>query len=104
MYPTAVAVVGNKNPDWLKDIRNISSKWQKQTEGLEDAWPEGGTFDVEVCESMERRIRDYKPKDKSKRRQGKKYLELKFFVVEIIQNRRPKLSSKPETRPHETNE
>ncbi len=46
---------------------------------MPSAWPRDGMFDVSVCEDMERRIRDHKIKDKSKKRQDKRDLELNIL-------------------------
>lgn len=81
MHQTPVALLGSKNPDILKDIQKISEKWEKRVKGLEYPWPKGGTFDMMVCEGMEIRIRDYKPKDQSKKRQEKRELELKLLKM-----------------------
>ena len=79
MNMTPVAIVGSKDPDILKDIQKFSEKWEKRTKALEYAWPKGSTFDAVVCESMETCIKDYKPKDKLTKREGKRELELKIL-------------------------
>ena len=81
MNTTPIALVGNRNPDIIKDIKKISEKWEKRTKGLEYPWPKGGTFDVAVCESMDTRIKDHKHKDHSKKRSGKRKLELKILKL-----------------------
>ncbi|KAL7377316.1 hypothetical protein ABVT39_025712 [Epinephelus coioides] len=68
MHQTPVALLGSKNPDIFKDIQKISEKWEKRVEGLEYPRPKGGTFDMMICEGVEIRIRDYKSKDQSKKR------------------------------------
>lgn len=62
-----MALVGTKHPELLKQISKLSEKWEKRTKGMTSARPKDGTFDVTVCEDMERRIRDHKIKDKSKK-------------------------------------
>lgn len=51
-----------------------------------------GTFDVEVCEDMERRIRDYKPKDGSEKRKEKRERESskwKFWIGQVHRKKLP---------------
>ncbi|KAE8289574.1 hypothetical protein D5F01_LYC11278 [Larimichthys crocea] len=76
MSLTPVMFLGIKHPAYRKDIEESSKKWKKRTKGLDSCWPEGGTFDVNVCKAMELQIKDYKPKDKSKKRQQKREKEL----------------------------
>ena len=76
MSLSPVMILGVKHPACRKEIEEISKKWKKRTKGLDSCWPEGGTFDVYVCKAMEVQIRDYKPKDKSKKRQQKREKEL----------------------------
>lgn len=85
MSVTPVAIVAIKNSEHAKDVQRLSEKWAKRTKGLDPSWPKEGTFDVGLCEDMELRIKDYKPKNKSKKRLKKRELELetiKLFKVE----------------------
>lgn len=76
-----VAIVGSKHPELIKDLQKISDKWEKRTTGLKTALPKAGTFDVNVCENMELKKKDYKSNDKSKKRQTKRELELQLIKL-----------------------
>ncbi|KAM4583817.1 uncharacterized protein PAE49_003635 [Odontesthes bonariensis] len=81
---TPTIIISAKHPEHSKDIKKISLKWEKRTKNNVSPWPKGGTFNVTTCKSMEQRIKAYKPKDKSKKRQGKRELELK--VLHFFEN------------------
>ena len=67
MATTPVMVLGIRYPLKKDDILKISKKLTKRTKNTSQIWPEGGTFDVSLCESMNECINAYKPKDKSKK-------------------------------------
>ena len=83
MSITSVALLGAKYPEQMKEINRISAKWEKRTKDMTSPWPREGTFDTSVCDDMERRIADYKPKDKSKKRQGKRERELQYYTPTV---------------------
>lgn len=46
---TPAQVLGEKEP-FAKDLINkMSAKWTKRTQGALVKWPEGGTFDADIC-------------------------------------------------------
>ncbi|KAE8277739.1 hypothetical protein D5F01_LYC24242 [Larimichthys crocea] len=96
MSLSPVMILGVKHPICRKEIEEISKKWKKRTKGLDSCWPEGGTFDVNVCEAMEVRIKDYKPKDKSKKRQQKREIEL--GIVKLFRDEGNQYRSADESR------
>ena len=57
MNKTPIQIISAKHPEHLKDISKMGEKTPKR---LPSPWPKEGTFDVDACEDMERRIRDYK--------------------------------------------
>ena len=75
----------------MPSIQNISKVFKKylkngknEQKNLFSPWPKDGTFDGVACEDMERRIKDHKPRDKRKKRQQKRELELK--VLNLFEN------------------
>ncbi|XP_014879953.1 uncharacterized protein LOC106941426, partial [Poecilia latipinna] len=76
-----IVIIGSKNPEYASQIPKISKKWQKRTQGLPCPWPENGSFDLSLCEQMETRIADYKAKNKGKKRQAKRELELNILQL-----------------------
>ena len=67
MAPTAVDIVVKKNPLNKEEIIKISTKWGKRTEKMDTKWPEGGTFDLVVCEEMEVMMKNHKINKKGKK-------------------------------------
>ena len=78
MATKPVMVLGIRYPFKKDDILKISKKLTKRTKNTSQIWPEGGTFDVSLCESINECIKAYKPKDKSKKRQQKRENELEI--------------------------
>ena len=67
-----------------KIFKKYPKKWEKLKKSLPSPCPKEGTFDAIACEDMERRIKDPKQRDKSKKRQEKRELELK--VLNLFEN------------------
>lgn len=81
MNITPVQLLGARHPEQKEEISKISKKWNKRTKKLDQGWPEGGTFDCSTAETMECRIKDYKPTDKTKKRQQKREKELQILSL-----------------------
>ncbi|XP_057194085.1 uncharacterized protein LOC130556800 [Triplophysa rosa] len=84
MSVTPVDLLGSKYPVCKDSIEKISKKWATRTKNLRTIWPESGTFDVTVCEEMEGLIKNYKPKDKNKKRSEKRKVEQE--VLNLFKN------------------
>ncbi|XP_056618335.1 uncharacterized protein LOC130432826 [Triplophysa dalaica] len=84
MSSTPVDLLGSRYPVCKNSIERISKKWAARTKNLRTIWPENGTFDVAVCEEMEGLIKNYKPKDSSKKREEKRKLEQE--VLNLFRN------------------
>ncbi|XP_036071017.1 uncharacterized protein LOC118599606 isoform X1 [Oryzias melastigma] len=76
---TPITILSVQYPQWVNEIPKISNKWHKRTQKLDSPWPQDGTFDVDVCTVMETRIKDYKPKVHSKKRNQKRQTELQIL-------------------------
>lgn len=80
---TPVQILANREPVIRNIINKMSSKWTKRTKAGVIKWPEGRTFDIEICEKMKTLILHYKSGDKNQRRKDKQSAELmvlaKFF-------------------------
>ena len=64
MGPTAVEILAKSNPLNREEIEKVSEKWKKRTAKGDTKWPEGGTFDANVCEEMEVMITKSQTKQK----------------------------------------
>ncbi|MGL5036159.1 MAG: hypothetical protein ACRC6F_00130, partial [Aeromonas sp.] len=84
MSSTPVDLLGSRYPVCKNSIERISKKWAARTKNLRTIWPENGTFDVTVCEEMEGLVKNYKPKDRSKKREEKRKLEQE--VLNLFKN------------------
>jgi len=60
MGPTAVELLAKNNPLNREEIEKVSEKWKKRTAKAGTKWPEGGTFDADVCEEMEIMMKNHK--------------------------------------------
>lgn len=69
MASSPVEILGSKYPLCKELIDKYSKKWQLRTKNMMTIWPQGGTFDVALCEEMDTLIKNYKRKGSSRRRQ-----------------------------------
>ncbi|GCC28039.1 hypothetical protein chiPu_0006465 [Chiloscyllium punctatum] len=78
---TAVEILGRKFPVVRDNIVKTSEKWGKRTKKLLTKWPKDGTFDMHICNEMEGLIKNYKPRDKSKKRHQKRDQEMEILKL-----------------------
>jgi len=78
---TPVEMLGRRFPALKGDIIHISAKWAKRTSKLNTPWPEEGTSCVERCEDLKGVIKNYNPRDNSKKRREKREKELEILML-----------------------
>jgi len=78
---TPVEALGKKYPAFRNQIVHTSTKWAKRTNKLKTPWPIEGTWCVERCEDLKSIIKNYRPRDDSKKRQEKREAELDLLAM-----------------------
>ena len=90
MGPTAVEILAKSNPLNREEIEKVSEKWKKRTAKGDTKWPEGGTFDANVCEEMEVMMKNHKLNKKGKKTIEKRERE---DNLSYVQKRRRKMET-----------
>ena len=115
MGPTAVEILAKSNPLNREEIEKVSEKWKKRTAKGDTKWPEGGTFDANVCEEMEVMMKNHKLNKKGKKtiekrereriilsmfkKEGEKWRQTEKMAREMIIGAKKPQSSSPVVQP-----
>lgn len=70
MTSTPAELLESRHPLFREFIDKLSKNFgekKNNTKDMNTKWPEGGKFDVALCEEIETLIKNYKVKDKRKR-------------------------------------